>query len=202
VWLSLAINRSDLLPVVTTQGFVFHHCIEEQITLVCRLKENAFVPPYATHTAGAGGIVVSPNNDILVVREVTETRKGFYKLPGGHLDCDEHIEKAVVREIFEETGIQTQFESLLCLGQVHRWQFARSNFYFVCRLKALDFEIAIDQVEIVEALWMPLDSFLSNKRVGTFDKQIVARSLSSQGLKVSRIEGIDFDDSRLEVYLP
>jgi ADP-ribose pyrophosphatase YjhB (NUDIX family) len=201
-WLTLPIAKVDFIPFAIGLGFVFHHATELQSTLVSRLIPDAFVPPYATHTCGAGGVVISPNNELLVVREVNETRQGFYKLPGGLLDTNEHIEKAVVREVFEETGIRTQFESLTSLAHIHQWQFAKSNIYFICRLQPLDFDITLDPGEIAEALWMPLDDYFSNTSIALFNKQIVKKSLNIKGLNVTKLDIPEFDSSRLEVYLP
>jgi hypothetical protein len=85
VWLNLPAAKSTFIPAALSQGFVFHHCFEKQVMLVCRLLTEAFVPPFATHTAGAGGIVISPNQEILVVRERLGERQA-YKFPGGMLE--------------------------------------------------------------------------------------------------------------------
>jgi ADP-ribose pyrophosphatase YjhB (NUDIX family) len=87
------------------------------------LIPDAFIPPYATHTSGAGAIVISPKNEILLVNENVRHNSFLYKLPGGLLEQNEHIASAVIREVFEETRIQTAIESIVGLGQVHGWQF-------------------------------------------------------------------------------
>jgi 8-oxo-dGTP diphosphatase len=202
VWLSLPSEKSEFIPFALSQQFMFHHCFAKQITLVCPLVENAFVPPFATHTAGAGGIVISPNNDILVVRETLDERRGVFKFPGGMLDPGEHLEKAVVREVFEETGIQSNLESVISFGQVHDYQFSQSNFYFVCLLRPVTFDIVIDGLEIAEAKWMPVADFLRSKQSGTFEKKLLSKVLNKQGLTMASADEFGFENSRLEIYLP
>ncbi len=202
VWLSLPSEKSEFIPLALSQQFMFHHCFAKQITLICPLVENAFVPPFATHTAGAGGIVISPNNDILVVRETLDERRGVFKFPGGMLDPSEHLAKAVVREVLEETGIETVLESIVGFGQIHEWQFGQSNFYFVCLLHPVTFDITIDGLEIAEAKWMPVADFLHGKRSGEFEKKVLSRVLNKKGLTVRHASDFGFEGSRFEVYLP
>ena len=202
VWLTIPIEQSALIPVTVSVGFSFHHCSEGQITLVKRLTENAVIPPGATHLIGAGAVVLSERNELLVVLERYERRPGFYKLPGGLLNHSEHIADAVVREVLEETGIETSFDSLLCLTHLHQWQFGKSNIYLVCRLVPLTSKITVDEKEIAEAKWMPLDEYLSSEHVGAFNKQIVAATLNSPGLSPSTIAGFEIERSRFEAYFP
>ncbi|MCI0581210.1 MAG: NUDIX domain-containing protein [Chloroflexi bacterium] len=202
VWLTIPIEKTTFVPIAVAAGFFFHHCSEDQITLVNRLVDNAFIPTAATHFIGAGAVVLSEGNELLVVLERHESRPGFYKLPGGLLNPDEHIAEAVVREVFEETAVQTQFESLLCLGHLHRWQYGKSNVYFVCRLLPLTYEITVDETEIAQAVWMPLEEYLGSPSVGAFNKRIVEATLNTDGLKLSTIEGLEVDRSQFEVYLP
>ncbi len=202
VWLSLPAEKSTFIPVALAQNFIFHHCFDNQIMLVCRLVENAFVPPFSTHTAGAGGIVISPNNEILVVREMVDERRGAFKFPGGLLDPREHLEKAVVREVFEETGIQSELESVVAFGQIHEWQFGQSNFYFVCLLRPITFEIMIDGLEIAEAKWQPVEEYLQSKSSGTFEKKVLSLVLNKTGLKRVEAKGFGVESPKFEIYLP
>jgi ADP-ribose pyrophosphatase YjhB (NUDIX family) len=202
VWLPIPIEKSALIPVAVSIGFLFHHCSENQMVLVNRLVDDAFIPPDATHFIGAGAVVLSDCNELLVVLERYEERPCFYKLPGGLLNPGEHIADAVVREVFEETGIQSKFESLLCLGHLHQWQYDKSNIYFVCRLLPLTHHITIDKTEIAQARWMSLEEYLNSTFIGAFSKRIVEATLNTAGLKSSTIEGFKVDQSQFEVYFP
>ena len=109
-WLFLPLNRADLVAPAVNFGFNYHHADDTGLQLVLKLHPDAYIPGYATHYIGAGGVVIDEQNRILVIQERYHTRK-HYKLPGGALDPGEHIATGVVREVLEETGIHSEFLS-------------------------------------------------------------------------------------------
>ena len=52
---------------------------------------------------------------LLVLRDI-EPGRGFWGLPGGYVDWDEHPEQAMVRECLEETGAEVAPIGLLSVG--------------------------------------------------------------------------------------
>ena len=187
VWLFLPTGRSDLVESSTAAGFSYHHADEKGLQLTLPLVQGAFIPGYATHYIGAGGVMLDDENRILVIQEKYHTRK-HYKLPGGALDPGEHISNAVVREIREETGIEAEFLSLHSFRHWHGYRYGKSDIYFVCRLKPLSHEISIDPSEISEALWMPLDDYLNHPDTHPFNKKIVLSTVNKPGLSLDEIE--------------
>ena len=191
VWLEAPITLSCLIPVAVDAGFSFHHSGEDYLMLTCRLQDNAQIPPYASHYIGAGGVVLNDANELLVVRE----RYGFggraptLKLPGGALRQGEHLVDAVVREVLEETGVESCFEALVCFRHWHGYRYGKSDIYFVCRLRALSTEITMQAEEIQECLWLPVDEFLEAESVGEFNKWIVKAGLESSGMVPTGIQG-------------
>ena len=87
VWLEVPITKAVLIPVAVEEGFTFHHSNDDYLMMTYQLVEGAFIPPFATHYIGAGGVVLNPRRELLVVCE-RYRRPGqspFYKLPGGAL---------------------------------------------------------------------------------------------------------------------
>jgi len=66
-----------------------------------------------THIVAVGGIVENEQGDILLVRHVYD---GSWACPGGQVEVGENIIDALVREIFEESGIHVAVDRLYWIG--------------------------------------------------------------------------------------
>ena len=75
-------------------------------------NEENMLPNYATRTAGISAIVIDDNNRILVIKEKYHPEWG-YKMPSGAVEMGENLKDAAVREVKEETGVDTIFEESL-----------------------------------------------------------------------------------------
>lgn len=191
VWLEVPISKAVLVPVAVDAGFSYHHAGEDYLLLTLQLVEGAHIPPYATHYIGAGGVVVDSKSNLLTVRE----KYGFgervptLKLPGGTLRSGEHLADAVVREVLEETGVATCFETVVCFRHWHGYKYGRSDIYFVCRLSPLNIEITMQSEEIQECIWMPVEEFLNATDVSDFNKWIVRAGLNTSGMQIASVDG-------------
>ena len=190
-WLNLPIEKADFVPIAVDSGFIYHHSGEGYLQLVRTLTPDAYVPSYATHYIGAGGVVINEKNELLVVveRYRRDRSRPYYKLPGGALHPSEHIADAVVRKIYEETGVYTEFEAVVCFRHWHGYRYDKSDIYFVCRLNPTSHEITIHDGEIDEALWMPVDEYLTSEYVGEFNREIVRSAVQSPGLQHRNVDG-------------
>lgn len=52
--------------------------------------------------------IIEMDDGIVLIQRGREPFKGMWALPGGHLDYGESLEKAVAREVMEETGLVVQ----------------------------------------------------------------------------------------------
>ncbi|HIJ98897.1 TPA: NUDIX hydrolase [archaeon] len=58
-------------------------------------------------------LIADETKGILLVKRKTEPFKGRYALPGGMVEYGETVEKAAVREVKEETGLDVELEGIL-----------------------------------------------------------------------------------------
>ena len=201
-WLEVPLEKAANVPVAADSEFIYHHAAERYVQMTLQLEEGAHVPPYASHYIGAGGVVISDDRDILVVSEKHRRSRGpAYKLPGGALHPGEHLVDGVVREVLEETGVKTRFESLACFRHWHGYRYDKSDIYFVCRLSPLNTDITMQAEELDECLWLPVDDYLGDAEVSVFNKRIVRAALDSPGIVPGTIEGYG-DPARFEFFLP
>ena len=201
-WLEIPIAKSSLIPVAVDAGFAFHHSGSEYLMMTHQLVDGAFLPAYASHYIGAGGVAINSRNELLVVHE--RGRGGgrrSYKLPGGALHEGEGLEEGVVREVLEETGVSTRFDAVVCLRNLHDYRYGKSDIYFVCRLTPLSLEITMQAEEIEDCLWMPLDRYLAADNVSQFNKSIVQAALETPGFVPTRIDGYR-DPRQYETFMP
>lgn len=66
-----------------------------------------------------------------------------WKLPGGLVDQGETINKAVEREVLEETGVKANFVGILAMREQMDYKWGAADMYFGCVLRAYDENIGI-----------------------------------------------------------
>ena len=202
IWLDLDREHAALVPAAVEAGFEYHHTDTDSVTMTVRLVEAAHVPPYATHYVGVGGVVLKDPETLLVVSErFRRGRPVYYKLPGGALLPGEHIKDAIIREVREETGIETEFVSLACFRHWHGYRYGKSDIYFVCRLNAVTTEISRQIDEIDECMWMPVNEYLHHPLVHAFNRRVVRAVFESTGMAPNVIEGYGTPETH-ELFMP
>ncbi|XP_023290669.1 nucleoside diphosphate-linked moiety X motif 6 isoform X2 [Orussus abietinus] len=157
IWFRVGLAESDWIPVLARNRFKFHHAKEESVTMYRWLPDDqeCNVPPYAHTNLGVGGFVFDEQtNEILVIQEKHSPASSMWKLPGGYVEPGEDIEAAVVREVLEETGIQTTFKGLLTFRHGHRYAFGCSDIYMIVLLTPLTRDIQKCEREISRCTWM------------------------------------------------
>ncbi len=195
LWIRLSIENSDFIPLLTKHDFIFHHCNAEDITMVKKLIDNPIIPTAINHTLGIGAVIID-SGKLLVVKDKIWQK---YKLPGGYIDDNENLSKALKREVFEETGIKIKLGSITHLGHFTSAQFEKSNLYIICSAQALSTQINIlDTEEIIDAKWMEVDAFLNCQDVHPYNKNIVKNTIENRGLKLE--DDNIFDEKQRELF--
>jgi 8-oxo-dGTP diphosphatase len=197
LWITLPISKSNYIPLLTEYDFVFYDCTETSITLLKRLIANPIIPTATNHTIGVGAFVID-DDEILVVKDSTYKQ---LKLPGGYIDNNENISQAVVREVYEETGVNVSPQSIVTLGHFSPCQFGESNIYIVCKAKPLSKEIDIqDDQEIIEARWIGIEEYLNCKDVHVYNKRIIESAMENKGILLDAGTFFTDKDNQHEFY--
>ncbi|CAH0388962.1 unnamed protein product [Bemisia tabaci] len=190
VWFHVSTKRADWIPVLVKNGFNFHHASIDTSTLtLCRwLPQDAasHIPVYAHTMVGIGAVVVNEDNEVLTVKEKYGQRIQW-KLPGGYVEPGEDLADAVVREVMEETHIETKFVSLLSLRHMHQAKFGCSDFYFIAHLVPLSKDIKKCDREIEDCVWMKIDEYLNHPEVHINNKFFVQKYVENKKNNVAFI---------------
>jgi len=161
VWLNVPREKAHFLPVALELGFNYYHCTPSALVLTKWLPQgDSKIPSPPTHFIGVGGVVVNDKEEILVVKEKYGPATQLWKLPGGQVDSGEDVATAAVREVKEETGIDTKFECILSIREHHGYRFGKTDMYWTCLLTPLSFNIVPQASEIQEAKWMKFSEFV------------------------------------------
>uniref|UniRef100_A0A0D6QU73 Nudix hydrolase domain-containing protein n=1 Tax=Araucaria cunninghamii TaxID=56994 RepID=A0A0D6QU73_ARACU len=162
VWIKVPKNHAKLVPAAIEEGFWYHHAERDYVMLVYWIpKSPCTLPANASHQVGVGGFVMNDNRELLVVQEKNGSYRGsgIWKWPTGLLHQGEDIFVGAIREVKEETGIDTEFVEVGGIRHSHRAPFEKSDLFFMCILRPLSFDIKMQESEIAAARWMPIGEF-------------------------------------------
>ncbi|KFK29047.1 hypothetical protein AALP_AA7G081700 [Arabis alpina] len=164
IWLNLPLTHVNLVEPAVKEGFRYHHAEPTYLMLVYWIPEDvSTIPLNASHRVRVGAVVLNQNEEILVVQEKYGTLCGsdIWKIPTGIVDEGEDIFAAAIREVKEETGIDTEFLEILAFCQTHESFFAKSDLFFICLLRPTSFDIQKQDLEIEAAQWMRFEDSAS-----------------------------------------
>ncbi|KAJ8754384.1 hypothetical protein K2173_002835 [Erythroxylum novogranatense] len=163
VWIKLPSELVNLVEPTMKEGFRYHHAEADYLMLVRWLPKTIpdTLPGNASHTVGIGAFVMNAKKEVLVVQERSGQfrGKGVWKMPTGAVNQGEDFCMAAIREVKEETGIDTKFLQVLAFSQTHQTFFGKSDLFFVCVLQPLSFDIKKQESEVEAAQWMPIESY-------------------------------------------
>ena len=99
------------------------------------------------------GTAVVKDDKILLVQEAQKKCRGQWNLPAGHLDDNEYIFDAAIRETKEETGYDVKLTNLIGIfsGNTERPHF------MIFGAEVTGGGMKFDPEEIMDAKWVPID---------------------------------------------
>ena len=122
---------------------------------------------FASCSLSAGGLLIREGK-VLLIQRGTEPNKGLWTLSGGYVEIDETPDQAVVREMTEETGLETR-----TVGLIGLWSASRENQQTVYCIFKLELAGPIEQLkangngdEIQQARFVDIAALDSLGKVG------------------------------------
>lgn len=184
IWIKLPIEFANLVQPAIEEGFWYHHAEPSYLMLVNWLPSTKHtLPVNATHRVGVGAFVMNNKREVLTVQEKNGMFRGsgVWKVPTGVIDQGEDMLAGAIREVKEETGIDTEFVEILLFRQLHKSFFEKSDLFFACMLRPLSFDIQIQESELEAAQWMPIEEYAAQPFVQNHElsKCIVDAGLAS-----------------------
>lgn len=133
-----------------------YHCGSGAIS---RIRPTAFICAdcrrhlFINPVSAVAGILIDPQDRVLLIKRAKEPAKGKLSLPGGFLDPGETAEEGLQREVREETGLETGELDYLC-ARPNRYSYEETEYmvldlFFVGRLESFAGAKALDEVDAV-----------------------------------------------------
>ncbi|XP_017074414.1 nudix hydrolase 8 [Drosophila eugracilis] len=182
IWFRVYKEQADWVPILAENGFDFHHAKTGVVVMYRWLPEDESnnLPNFAHTLMGVGGLVINDKNEVLVVSDRFAMIPNSWKLPGGYVEPRENLIDAAIREVVEETGIRTEFRSVVTLRHAHGGTFGCSDLYVVIALKPLNLDFKRCEREIARLQWMPIAEYLQHPQVHETNRQFVCTFLDYQ----------------------
>ncbi|GFN31673.1 hypothetical protein PCURB6_19330 [Paenibacillus curdlanolyticus] len=150
---------------------------------------------WGNYSIGVGALV-QRDGKILLVRRAQEPGKGNWTIPGGYIEQLEPISETVVREVLEETGIQSSVVGIVALRDQPR---SVHNVYIAFEMTYIGGEPVPDGVEVDAAGFFSLEELRSMK-VAVFTQWLIDAVLNKKSAGLLKDEQQMSPDSKNEFF--
>ncbi len=137
--------------------------------------QSNYVSRHSLHKIGVGGLCLH-NDQVLFVKHTYGVSVGKWTLPGGYVELGESLSKAIEREVFEETGVQTRASDIIAIRHMNNEKKDRgiiSDLYIVFNLEYLSGDPSIKSSEISESRFLPLEK-IEDFQISELSKFIIS----------------------------
>ncbi len=106
-------------------------------------------------------LIANDQSKVLVLRQADPTISGYkrYHLPGGIIELGETVKESLVREVYEELGVQSSVGRLVDVGE---WFAERDEdvmqfvaLFYECHIETANFKL--QEAEVDDAYWVGVD---------------------------------------------
>jgi len=100
-------------------------------------------------------VIILKGNEVLLLKRKNKFDAGTYSLPGGHVDGDEKILEAAIREVKEETNLDLEekdLEIVSCMHRISEIQEKRLSIEYLVKTEKIDGEVINKEIDKCEEL--------------------------------------------------
>lgn len=133
---------------------------------------------WSDESLGAGGVVIKAGR-VLLVQRGQAPNKGGWTIPGGFVEQHETIREAAVREVAEETGIQTEPIGIIGLSETSYLK--EHNLYLGCKLRYVGGKLQPQLSEVEQVKFVDLKK-LDELPVADLSRKLIKLALTTDGL--------------------
>ncbi|OJW05334.1 MAG: hypothetical protein BGO39_33545 [Chloroflexi bacterium 54-19] len=151
---------------------------------------------FGHYSLGAGGLVVREGPDgvrqALLIQRGEEPNKGGWTIPGGFVEFDETADVAVMREVEEETGLQTRNLGLAAFR--NRANPGDNNSYVVFLLEITGGEIHTEpDPEIAQVGFFSLEEMRKMPRLAPLSYELAAAAIENRlrPFQATQVQGVN-----------
>ena len=136
---------------------------------------------FACHFIGVGGVVFHENK-VLLVKLTYGPAQGRWLIPGGLVDCGETLQEAIVREIYEESGVKVHPVGIVGVRSMVRVKDHLTDLYciFLCDMISSPDLPKSDEEEIADVKWISLDEIATDPLMTEYTKHVIKKAQNSQ----------------------
>ena len=118
------------------------------------------------------GCIVRKGNKILMVKEAKKKCYGQWNYPAGHMEEDEKITDAAIRETFEETRCKVKLTGVLPICSFNKPEGTRILVKFTADV--IEENITFDTDEILDVQWIDMETIkhMSREELRSYDINI------------------------------
>ncbi|NHN30606.1 NUDIX hydrolase [Paenibacillus agricola] len=142
-----------------------------------RACTNCTYVHWGSYSIGVGALVIK-DDKVLLVRRAQEPGKGNWTNPGGYIEQLEPIEQTVVREVLEESGVETRVKGIIALRDQPRSSV--HNLYVAFEMDYISGEPIPDGVEVDAAGFYSLED-MQTMKVASFTQWLIDAALNGKG---------------------
>ena len=151
---------------------------------------------------GVSGLIINEAGEWLVVAKQYGGMKGMWSFPAGFVENGETADQAVVREIFEETGISGQAEGVIGVRTgVIKDIISDNMIIFRVRADEMTIKVDIPNEEIQDAKFIAPESLYRDKNCSPMVKALIEELPEPLRLRSTTSPGAQFNYTHYHLFL-